>query len=286
MKRKIISVLSVIILFVGLFSFREYYLGKTNKASGNYNSELLKVHFIDVGQGDSSFIELPNSETMLIDSGEAKYGDKLTEYISSLGYKSIDYVVATHADADHIGGMAKVFDDFEIENCYTSTVDADTKTYDRFLESVKNEGIELNYPKQNDFIINDGNLEIEVLGHDGKEKSSDTNNSSVVLEISYYEYDFLFTGDADFQTLLKYDLDEVEVLKVSHHGSRTGTSRKLLNVLSPEYAVISVAAKNRYSHPHEEVIRLLSGIKTYKTSESGTVIAQCDKNKLEFSTEK
>lgn len=285
MKRRILSVVLVIVLLVGAFYFREYYIAQNRSLVETSADGELKVHYIDVGQGDSSFIELPNEETMLIDSGEAKYGDELSEYISSLGYKTIDYVVATHADADHIGAMATVFENFEIESCYTSPVPSNTKTYGKFLKAVEDEGIELNYPKQNDFIIDTENLEIEVLGPKS-EKSSDTNNSSVVLEISYYEYDFLFTGDADCETLLSYDLEEVEVLKVSHHGSRTGTNRELLDVVSPQYAVISVATKNKYSHPHEEVIRLLSGIVTYKTSESGTVVAFCDKNNLTFSTEK
>lgn len=285
MKSKILSLVTSIAVLLTVLCLREYNVFDKKLPSESSAEGELIVHFIDVGQGDSSFIELPNDETMLIDSGEAKYGDELSEYISSLGYNTIDYVVATHADADHIGGMAKVFEDFEIQSCYTSPVPSDTKTYNNFLTAVENEGLELYYPEQNEFIIDNDNFEIEVLGPNKSVKSSDTNNSSVVLEISYYEYDFLFTGDADYQTLLTYDLKEAEVLKVSHHGSRTGTDEQLLHIVSPQYAVISVAAKNRYSHPHREVVKLLSGISTYKTSESGTIIASCDRNRLTFSTE-
>lgn len=99
---------------------------------------LLTVHFIDVGQGDSEFIELPNGETMLIDAGESEYGDKVTTYIYKQGYDTIDYVVATHLHSDHIGGMSNVIDNFNVKNFYTTSDMTITNTYEKLLDSVEN----------------------------------------------------------------------------------------------------------------------------------------------------
>lgn len=285
MKNKFIAILIVVLLILGVFCLRQCCF-KNPEEIGETHSNQIKVHFIDVGQGDSCFIELPNYKTMLIDSGDAKHSKTVTNYISSLGYNTIDYVVATHADADHIGAMADVFEDFEIKNCYTSSVKSNTKTYKDFKKAVDNEGIKLQYPQSNDYIVKENNLDVEVIGPLKNKKYTNTNDSSVVLEVSYFETDYLFTGDAGYQTLLEYNLEPIEVLKVSHHGSKTGTNKRLLGILSPKYAIISAAQRNRYHHPHKSVMNMLSGVTVYKTSESGTVTAQSDATHLTFITEK
>lgn len=280
MKKRLISLILAIAVFISL------YLIRNSLYDAQINSNQLKAHYIDVGQGDSCFIELPNGETMLIDGGQAKYGATVSNYISSLGYNSIDYLVATHGDADHIGSLYKIFDDFEVESCYTSCIPSNTKTYEKFLESVKDEGIELQMPNAGDFIIDEESLDIEVMGPDKQLISDDTNDASVVLLISFYDYDFLFTGDAPNNILEEYNIGDIEVLKASHHGSRTGVSQELINELSPEYSVISVAAQNRYNHPHSETLELLKNSEIYMTSENGNIMAVCDKDSLKFITEK
>lgn len=280
MKKRLISLILAIAVFISL------YLIRNSLYDAQINSNQLKAHYIDVGQGDSCFIELPNGETMLIDGGQAKYGATVSNYISSLGYNSIDYLVATHGDADHIGSLYKIFDDFEVESCYTSCIPSNTKTYEKFLESVKDEGIELQMPNAGDFIIDEESLDIEVMGPDKQLISDDTNDASVVLLISFYDYDFLFTGDAPSNILEEYNIGDIEVLKASHHGSRTGVSQELINELTPEYSVISVAAQNRYNHPHSETLELLKNSEIYMTSENGNITAVCDKDSLKFITEK
>lgn len=287
-KRIFSGILTVVIILGLYFAKTQFYdkQGKNPPASNNSNSyNELKVHYIDVGQGDSCFIECPNGETLLIDGGEAKYGETVSNYIASLGYSTVDYVVATHADADHIGGLYKVFEDFDVENCLTSFVPSKTKTYEKFCKAVEDEGIPLEKPTKNDMIIDEDNFDIEVVGPDTNKSYKDTNDASVVLLISYFDNDFLFTGDATAGVLKSYNIGDIEVLKASHHGSRTGISKTLANELSPEYTVISVGAKNKYNHPHKETLELLKNSKIYKTSDCGTITAICDKDTIEFSTE-
>lgn len=290
MNKRIISALLAIIVILSLYLIRiniydDYDYNNSGEAvTADYGQ--LKAHFIDVGQGDSCFIELPNSETMLIDSGEAKYSGTVSNYISTLGYNKINYVVATHGDADHIGGLAEIFENFDIENCYTSYVESETKTYQKFKNAVEYEGIELQKPYSGDFIVDERDLDVKVVGPSSSRNLSDTNDASVVILISFYSYDFLFTGDAPADVLDDYNIGDIEVLKASHHGSRTGVSKSLINELSPEYSVISVAAKSKYNHPHEETLELLKDSEIYKTSDCGTIIAVCEQTSLEFITEK
>lgn len=284
MKRRIISIFTVLAILLSLYFIRINFYNNVDISGDGYGR--LKVHYIDVGQGDSCFIELPNGDTMLIDGGQAKYGVTVSNYISSLGYNNIDFLIATHGDADHIGSLPKIFEDFEVESCYTSYVPSKTQTYNRFLESVENEGIELSTPFSGEYLIDEQNFDVKVMGPSKNARQSDTNDASVVLLISFYDYDFLFTGDAPSNILESYNIGDIEVLKASHHGSKTGVSKELINELSPEYSVISVAAKNRYNHPNGETLELLKNSKIYKTSEFGNITAVCDKNSLEFTTQK
>ena len=283
MKKKFLTWITIVVLVFSLYLIWENFYKDTPQVS-DYNQ--LKVHYIDVGQGDSCFIELPNGENMLIDGGESKYADDVSKYISALSYSKIDYLVATHGDSDHIGSLYKIFEDFDVENCYTSFYGAESKTYERFCEAVENEGIDLNTPYANEFIIDTENLDIEVLGPIKNQRYKDKNDASVVLMISYYDKDFLFTGDASYGWLEDYNIGDIEVLKVSHHGSYTGTSKELINEIRPEYSVISVGQNNRYNHPHDSVIRLLRNSTVYETSKKGCIIASCDKNSINFEFEK
>lgn len=293
MKKRLISSILIIALVFSLYCVRKYVLDdyNYNEQNGEISTVVdvegqLTVHYIDVGQGDSCFIEFPDGETMLIDGGVSKYADVVTGFISSLGYKSIDYLVATHGDSDHIGGLYKVFEEFEVKNCYTSVVPSNTKTYRNFKGAVKNEGIDCQTPFAGDFIIDEENLDVEVVGPFENVSRKDTNDASLVILISFYEYDFLFTGDASYEMLESYNIGDIEVLKASHHGSRTGVSYDLISVLSPEYSVISVGESNSYNHPHNETLDLLENSKIYMTSESGTISIDCDGNSLSFTTEK
>lgn len=237
----------------------------------------LKVHFLDVGQGDSCFIELPNKETMLIDAGESEYGDSIVTYIYGQGYDTLDYVVATHPHADHIGGMADVLNTFNIRNFYATAFTTTTQTYERMLDAVENSGAAVHEVMAGSVILDEPELLVEVVAP--KTLGDDSNNSSVVIKLTYGENKFLFTGDAE-----KSEEDDIwsnikcDVLKVGHHGSATSSSANFLKKVDPTYAVISCGMDNKYGHPTDIVLERLNSrnIEVFRTDLQGTIVFTSD----------
>lgn len=238
----------------------------------------LIVHFIDVGQGDSIFIELPNGEAMLIDAGESSEGDKVATYVFSQGYNTIDYVVASHPHSDHIGGLADVFNTFNIRNFYLNAVETDSDAYDNMMRAVNNSGAYAYNVMAGNVILNIENLLIEVVAP----KTTDyeeMNNNSVVIKLTYGNNRFLFTGDAEkseedgIWTNIKCD-----VLKVGHHGSDSSSSENFLKKVEPTYAVISCGLYNSYGHPTDKVLKRLyeRNINVYRTDLQGTIVFTSD----------
>lgn len=244
----------------------------------------LSVHYLDVGQGDSEFIELPNGECMLIDAAESGYSYQIISTIEDLGYSEINYLVATHPHSDHIGGMADVVNSFDIGEIYMPNAVTDTATYENLLTVISDKNYSINTAKAGEVIYSDSECEIEILAPVSEEYSN-LNNYSVVVKITYGVNSFLFTGDAE--VLVEEELIgnsssklDCDVLKVSHHGSNSSSSDEFIKAVSPEYAVISVGAGNSYGHPHEEILQKLVGIgaEVFRTDSDGTVTITCDGN--------
>jgi competence protein ComEC len=242
------------------------------------NNEKMYVHFIDVDQGDSIFIELPNSQTMLIDAAEDSQADKIITYIHQQGYESLDYVVETHPHADHMGGMADVINNFNVSNVYLSPATNTTKVYENMLTAIQNSGAMTYSPMAGDIILDNGNLLIEVVAP--KEVDNDElNNCSLVIKLTYGDNRFLFTGDAEkseedgIWTNIKCD-----VLKVGHHGSNSSTTANFLKKVEPTYAVISVGVGNSYGHPDNTILKRLAdkGVQTFRTDIQGTIVFSSD----------
>lgn len=242
----------------------------------------IKIHYIDVGQGDSEFIELPNGQCMLIDAGEPQYGAGVVSYVKGLGHSKIDYIICTHPHADHIGGMTDVINSFNIGSIYmprTSSSDTPTtKVYRNLLSAIQSKGLSIHTAKAGVNIINSGNLSINLIAPCGTDYH-DLNQYSAVMMLQYGNNKFLFTGDAGNVSEDQISANvQADVLKVGHHGSRTATGQKFLNKVHPKYAVIEVGRGNSYGHPTAQTLgRLQSiGATIYRTDSDGTIIFTSD----------
>lgn len=249
----------------------------------------LAVHFIEVGQGDSFLVQLPNNQNMLVDAGLNEAGPTVVSYLQKQGIKRIDYLVATHPHADHIGGMDDVIRAFEIGKIYMPRVTTTTESFESVLRSIQAKGLKITPAKAGLTILDQDNLKINFLAPCGS-GYEDLNNWSAVLKIQYGNTSFLLTGDAQFESereMLSSGADlKADVLKVGHHGSHSSTSQAFLNAVSPKYAVISVGAGNDYGHPHQETLAKLesAGVKIYRTERDGTVVFVSDGQTLTVRT--
>ena len=238
----------------------------------------LRVHFIDVGQADSIFIELPNNQTMLIDAGETGNGPEVVSYINDAGYSTLDYVVATHPHADQIGGMATIIEQLKINKFFMPKKEQTTNIFEKMIDALTNKSVDVYTAKSGVVILEEGALRIEIVAPTS-DTYSDLNNYSAVLKLSYGENSFLFTGDAEVNSEEQISLDvEADVLKVGHHGSDSSTSTDFLRRVNPKYAVISVGEGNKFDHPSPSVIAKLeqAGVETFRTDLLGTIVFRSD----------
>jgi len=248
----------------------------------------LKVHFIDVGQGDAILIDLQDTE-ILIDGGDRSPG--VTRYLNQYIDGALEVMVATHPHADHIGGLIAVLNAFTVDQVWYNGDTSESKTYSDFMSGVNAEGAEVHTARLHD-VIKAGDLELYV--HHPANLKGSTNNNSIVLHLAYGDIDFLFTGDAEqeaeghMMALSSVRLPEVEILKVGHHGSRTASSADFLGITSPEIAIYMAKVDNRYGHPHAETITALNqiGAKIYGTDVNGTIITTTDGRTYSVATER
>ena len=282
MKKKYTVILTII--FMVLAGAFELFQGTVAITPG----EDLKVHFLDVGQGDSIFIELPTNETILIDASIKDASDKIINYLKEENVSKIDYVFATHPHSDHIGGMSAVIKAFDIGQIYMPKAVTTTKTYENLLLTIKDKNLKIKTAKAGNTIIDTDDLKLVVLAPN-QDSYESLNNYSIVLKLTYKEKSFLFMGDAE--TLSEKEITgdvEADVLKLGHHGSRTSTSQAFLNKVNPSYAVISVGLNNDYKHPHQEVVDRLEkkNIKIYRTDQNGDIIFTTDGYNIDVKVEK
>ena len=239
----------------------------------------MRVHFIDVGQADSTFIEFQNGQTMLIDAGES--GGDVVSYIRSLKYDKIDYVIATHPHDDHIGGMSYVLNQFKIGRMYMPNKEHTTKTFENMLNAIESNNVDLYTAKAGKNVLKDEYTTVDIIAP-VKDSYSNLNNYSVVVKITYGKSSFLFTGDAEAeveQSIIKSGVD-ADVLKVGHHGSETSSCQSFIKAVSPKVAVISCGKENQYGHPDYATLVTLkeAGAEIFRTDEVGTVIVTADSN--------
>ena len=219
----------------------------------------MEVSFLNVGQGDAIFIKFPNDKTMLVDAG--RWDSDVKRELSALGVTKIDTFVATHPDADHIGGADYVIKNYNVKTVIDSGLDHTTEVYTDYLEAVNQAGSIFKEAAIGQNITLDSDVDVKVLYVNSE--SSDSNDGSIVLMVTYKNIDYLLTGDAGVEVeadlVAKYNL-QAEVLKVSHHGSHTGSSQAFLNEVKPTYAMLSYGENNSYDHPHSVIVSRLQAL--------------------------
>jgi beta-lactamase superfamily II metal-dependent hydrolase len=270
--RKILSILLVLVLAVSLISCQ-----KTTKASS------IKIHYIDVGQGDCELIQIED-KNILIDAGTSD--KKALDYLKSIGIKKIDYAIATHPHEDHIGSMDDVIKAFDIVNFYAPKATTNTKTFENMVKALKAKDLKMSVPKIGEEITV-GNAILTFLAPNG-DRYEDLNNNSIVVKLKYGNNSFIFMGDAEDISegeILKKQLDiKADILKIGHHGSRSSTTQEFLDKVNPKYAVISCEKGNDYGHPHKETLTKLNdkNINVFRTDLNGTIIAESDGKEISF----
>ncbi len=292
--KKIRPYLQIIIFTVLLLVISVNYSEKGMEEATNIpdNGADFEVHFIDVGQGDSIFImDNEYDIALLIDGGDRNYGTDVVNFIKSQGVNKLDYVVATHPHADHIGGLISVFESFPVENVVMPEITHTSKTYENFINSIlENEGETGVIYAKDGLYAEVGNLKAQILAPFNN--TEDLNNNSVVLRLDYKENSFLFTGDIE-KSVEKEILNQgynvnVDVLKVPHHGSRTSNSEEFIAAVSPYISVIQLGKDNDYNHPHEEAMEVIEAYSelVYRNDEHGTISLYFNEEGYALNTEK
>lgn len=250
-------------------------------------SAYVTIKFIDVGQGEAILIALPE-KTMLIDAGPTGSAPKIAQVLQELGRNKIDYLVATHPDEDHIGGMADVISNTQIGTIYAPNKTNNTATYRKFLTAIQNNNLQITLAEAGTIIDQTDSYKLEILWPKKDANFPETNDYSIIIKLTVGNKTFLFTGDAPTNAILNSNPGHIDVLKLSHHGSRTGTTEVLIHKLSPTYAVLSYAVDNSYGHPMQSVLNALHkhSVEVWGTGANGTITITCDGTTIDISSEK
>ena len=247
----------------------------------------ITIKFIDVGQGEAILIALPE-KTVLIDAGPTGSAPKIEQVLQELGRNKIDYLVATHPDEDHIGGMADVISNTQIGTIYAPNKTNNTATYRKFLAAIQNNNLQITLAEAGTIIDQTDSYKLEILWPKKDANFPETNDYSIIIKLTVGNKTFLFTGDAPTNAILNSNPGHIDVLKLSHHGSRTGTTEVLIHKLSPTYAVLSYAVDNPYGHPMQSVLNALRkhSVEVWGTGANGTITITCDGTNIDISGEK
>ena len=299
-----ISTLFIIIYYI-IISITLYFLSK-NKYKYivslmfifviHYNITIfnkgLEITYIDVGQGDSIFIKFPNDKSnILIDTGgKVTYGNlknnysvgkNIVDYLKSMGIRKLDYLIITHGDFDHMGDSLYLIDKFKVENVIFNC--GEFNVLEKELIKVLDEKKIKYYSCIKE--LNIGKYKLDFLNTKVYDNENDNSN---VIYTEFNGYKFMFMGDAGIEKekdiLDKYNLANIDVLKVGHHGSKTSSSKGFIDEIDPKYGVISVGKNNRYGHPNKEVLNNLDNSKIYRTDQDGSIMFKIKNNKLKIET--
>ena len=238
-----------------------------NAKEVNLDNDKLNIIFFYVGQADCTLIKL-NDGVMLIDAGNNADGKNIVNFLQAKNISHIDYLVGTHADEDHIGGLDDVINSLDIENVLIPTVGSSGTDYKNVANACQNKNVPLQNPTMGDtFELDGANFEIMSAM---EEKGTSDNNSSLVINLSYNETNYLFMGDAETEIENSRSWNKANVLKIGHHGSNSSSSNKFLNEVKPEYSIIEVGKDNSYNLPSDKAIKRLEdcGSKVLRTDKA------------------
>lgn len=257
-----------------------------NKTLDGHLTETLTVHFLDVGQGDCTLITC-GDHAMLIDAGDNNKGTTVELYLKKQNIKKLDYVIGTHPDADHIGGLDVIIYKFDCDTIILPDFEKSTATYRDVIDTINNKSYKITRPEAGK-TYSLGQAEFTVISPVSDDYGDNANNYSVGIRLEYGDTSFLLAGDAEEEAeedmLNSKEELKADVFKVSHHGSKTSNTEEFLDKVNPGYAVISCGEDNKYGHPHAQTLNTLRamGIKVFRTDEQGAVIIKSDGKELTF----
>ena len=288
------NIILIIIYYVTIYLFlynkknRYIFLVMLFHKNYIYIDNIIKINYLDVSQGDSIFIKFPNNESnILIDTGgitNSSYSiskNKTIPYLKSIGVTKVNYLIITHGDFDHMGEAVNLVNNFKVEkvifNCgefndlEKELIKVLDKKHIKYYSCIK----ELSIDKNKLYFLQ-------------TEEYDNENDNSNVIYTELNGYKFMFMGDASITTeheiLNKYNLPDIDVLKVGHHGSKTSSGKEFIDEINPNYSIISVGKNNRYGHPNKEVLENLNNSKIYRTDEDGSIMFKIKNNKLKIDT--
>ena len=286
---RIISIVLILVIFSGNLCV---YFIHTNE---------LKIYFVDVGQGDCTLICTPNNQVVLVDGGGSEFSsfdvgeNTLFPYLLDRRITKIDYMLISHFDTDHVGGLLYILENMKVNNVIISKQGELSENYEEFKKLVIEKNINVIIVKQGDRLEIENDIYIDILFPESTLITENIlNNNSIVAKLYYNNFSILFTGDieevAEQELVSKYqDLSVLNstILKVAHHGSKTSSIQEILELISPKIALIGVSKTNTYGHPNSEVLERLEklGAKIYRTDECGEVVIKVNqKGKINIKT--
>ena len=241
---------------------------------------LLSIHMIDVGQGDSILVQTPTNKNILIDGGDEDSENIIISYLRQKRIKTIDIIIATHPDSDHIGSLDNIIKKFNVNSIYMPEQSTDSEAYQNLINSCTDKNLSIQHLYKNDVLNIDNNINIYVLSPSYIQEESNLN--SIVFKLTFNDNSFLFMGDAEEENekeiLHSFKLNNINFIKIGHHGSNSSSSIEFIKKISPDIAAISCGYKNQYGHPHREVINNLkqNHVSIYRTDRIGDIVFYSD----------
>ena len=289
-KRKIILYLFVLAAAAGLFAIW-ILAGRENPGLGAEDIKtqgIVRVHFLDAGQGDSILIQ-SEGENLLIDAGTNEDEELVVSYLKEQGVEYLDYVIATHPHIDHIGGMDAVLETFPVGIFFLPEEEYDTESYQDVEKALKQKEIRMRHP---DFLENYeiGSARFVFITPNSRKQYEDPNDASLGIRLTNGAHSFLLCGDISKSIEAEILASGVriwsDVLKLNHHGSSDANSWEFLKAVDPSFVVVTCAPRNEFGHPHEKVMKRVEklGAGVFRTDRQGAIVFDSDGKRLKSST--